>query len=115
MGNDGGFISKRIEMIKYKKIKRRYVRKYDGSCDLTRNNLKNPCCFCKKGYIFNKMDLLKSMIDGELKSKPKFKHIKSLKDIRDINEKCILKSKQVEDNKITLQCPITFKEFNGNK
>ena len=53
------------------------------------------------------------MINGGLSSK--FKHIKSLKDIKEISGKCIDIIKTGDQEKLIIRCPITFNEFNGNK
>ena len=88
MGNDGGSIPKRSEVVKQKKraFKLEKVAVGSGVCSLTKEPLKQPLVACKRGLIYNKESLMKLMVD---KAVPyAFRHIKRLSDLVNIKEYC---------------------------
>lgn len=110
MGNDGGSIPKRVDMVKFKKkeIKKDAVAvnkmraKY---CAISNKKLKKPIMGCKMGYLYSKETILECLIK---KTVPKaFHHIKKLKHVKDI----------VIDEDQTLEfpliCPLTKEVHNG--
>jgi len=112
MGNDGGNIPTRFDLVKTRGQKQRLnakeVRKSAAlTCSLTKAKLAAPVCICRKGFFFNKMDLLKAIVNKDLQSR--FSHVKSLKDIKDIP----LLEDSKEGGNARLICPINQKEFNG--
>jgi hypothetical protein len=109
MGNDGGSIPGRKDLvkekIKEKRIENEELVKQSQSkyCALTKESLKSPIVGDKMGLLYNKESLIQTLIEKRL---PKsFIHISTLKDIKDLN---ITFS---EENKI--KCPITMMEFSG--
>jgi len=58
MGNDGGSISKRSEVVKTKKKKVRIDKHIFAQarklCSLTKEPLRAPLVVCKRGLIYNK-------------------------------------------------------------
>lgn len=112
MGNDGGNIPTRFDLVKTKMREQRRIAKDIRksaalTCALTKTNLAPPICICKKGFIFNKVHLLKAIIEKNLPSN--FSHVKSLKDIKEIP---VPKSFLEEEN-LRLICPISQKEYTG--
>ena len=61
MGNDGGSIPKRSEMVKTEKKKTKLSKTGQGAtvCSLTKECLKMPLVICKRGLIYNKESLIK--------------------------------------------------------
>lgn len=121
MGNDGGSIPVRCELVKEAKVKKVVKRKFDNTCDLTNEKLSPPIVICRLGYIFNKENIIKSLLDKSLPEK--FSHIKGLKDIKNINEDCIKKTISnnhisdqfnYDNNAYKLICPFSFEEYTGN-
>jgi hypothetical protein len=45
-------------------------------------NDKSNICVCKLGYIYNKEELLKKLIEKQMPKE--FSHIKKLKDVKDV-------------------------------
>ena len=78
MGNDGGSIPKRSEMVKVqkKKHKGRNQGTGAGECSLTKEPLQPPLVACQRGLIYNKEPLIKSMIEKTLPYE--FRHIRRL-------------------------------------
>lgn len=114
MGNDGGSIPKRIDLVKTKKEhiikqKRKILEERFKSCSFTNNRLKLPIIICKKGFLFNKESLLEAIINKSLPAK--LTYIKRLKDIKQIRVKMNPNPK----SDIPLLCPLTAKEINGVK
>lgn len=117
MGNDGGSIPTRSELVKTAKVKlinKRINTKNDDGllCDLTNLKLEKPIVICKLGYIFNKESLLEKMVKKKLSKE--FNHIKTLKDIKEVNQDSIINENNKQYN-IRLMCPITLEEYCGNK
>ena len=102
MGNDGGSIETRRELVKQKKKKIK-IKSRDLICSITKQPLKQSFVICHKGRFYNKEDLLKSMIDKQ-------SHIKSLKQIKTVNENCYQHNDEVKK----LFCPYSLVEFKGS-
>lgn len=110
MGGDGGSIPSRIDMVKVKGYgsaqrssqgamgfqpngmrrlaeetvdtrERRKLRM--TTCALTEEPLVKPIIFCRRGFLFNKEDIVKRLLDKSLPDI--FEHITSLKDVLDAN------------------------------
>ena len=87
MGNDGGSIPKRREVVKQKNREERkeifeIAKAKARLCALSKDSLKEPIVMCRLGLLYNKEQVIKKMIE---KSLPKaFRHIRKLKDIKDI-------------------------------
>lgn len=110
MGNDGGYIAKRSEMVKEKakEIKKDYNainQMRSKLCAISNQKLKLPIVGCRMGYLYSKEVVLGCLVK---KTVPKaFRHIKKLKDIKDI--KVIEKS----DQEYPFLCPLTREVHNG--
>jgi hypothetical protein len=113
MGNDGGNLLTRIDLIKEKKIKQNIRRNYEKeiTCDMSREKLNPPVVICKLGFIFNKEILIKRLLE---KSIPvEFRYLKKLKDVKQVNDESILKDKITNEYKLV--CALTKEEYIGNK
>ncbi len=109
MGNDGGSIPGRQDLVKEKQKEKRAENKdlvkqsQSKFCALTKEPLKKPIVGDRLGFLYNKETLIQSLIEKRL---PKtFNHINSLKDIKDLNVTFS------DDEKIL--CPITMILFSG--
>lgn len=87
MGNDGGSISKRSEMVKQEKKKVKLSKDGQGvtTCSLTQESLKQPLVVCKRGLIYNKESLIKRMIERTMPHE--FRHIRKLSNLVELAEK----------------------------
>lgn len=111
MGNDGGSIPKRVDLVKFKakEIKKDAVSvnkmraKY---CAISNKKLEKPIVGCKMGYLYSKETIVECLLK---KTIPKaFNHIKKLKHVKEI--------KNVEEDQsqeFPLLCPLTKKSHNG--
>ena len=112
MGNDGGSIPRRRELVKTKKreekIEAYAVAKAKANfCALTEEPLREPIMVCRLGHLYNKEDLLKRLLE---KSMPhNLRHIRRLKDVREAKAQ----TKENSDHTITIVCPVSAIEFNG--
>ena len=109
MGNDGGSIPGRQDLVKVHKKKKKNVSESliksskSQYCSLSKDPLKKPIVGDKLGQLYNKKNILECLLN---KNFPKiFNHITSLKDVKDLN--CNLsKSGKIE-------CKISLEEFSG--
>lgn len=113
MGNDGGSIPERQDIVKNKKrerkIKMQLIDKARAKyCSLSKDHLKVPIVICRLGNIYNKSAIVTALVEKKI---PKcFSHIRSLKDVKDANV-CLRSS--VTGEPIEIVCPITQLEYNG--
>ena len=87
MGNDGGSIPKREELVKLKKRKERVERDEQnrnkwGLCAFSKQPLVAPIVACKLGYLYNKTAILEALLEGNLPSE--FSHIKKAKRVSNL-------------------------------
>eukprot|EP00012_Vannella_robusta_P010015 CAMPEP_0206199076 /NCGR_PEP_ID=MMETSP0166-20121206/10036_1 /ASSEMBLY_ACC=CAM_ASM_000260 /TAXON_ID=95228 /ORGANISM="Vannella robusta, Strain DIVA3 518/3/11/1/6" /LENGTH=253 /DNA_ID=CAMNT_0053617089 /DNA_START=536 /DNA_END=1297 /DNA_ORIENTATION=+ len=114
MGNDGGSIQRRCEVVKLKKKKQKPEREEQNRskwtlCALSKQKLAPPIVACKLGYLYNKMALLEALLDGTLP--PEFSHIKKAKrDVIDLSLQSL--NDDAEDAKFV--CPVTGLALGGN-
>lgn len=113
MGNDGGSIPGRKDLVKEKDKERKsenndLMRQSQSRyCVLTKEPLKKPVVGDKLGFLYNKEALIQALLDKRI---PKFfLHITSLKDVKDLN---IILS-QIENEETKVICPISSTEFSG--
>eukprot|EP00826_Nyctotherus_ovalis_P062297 TRINITY_DN8989_c0_g1_i20.p1 TRINITY_DN8989_c0_g1~~TRINITY_DN8989_c0_g1_i20.p1 ORF type:complete len:263 (+),score=89.66 TRINITY_DN8989_c0_g1_i20:132-920(+) len=116
MGNDGGSIPGRRELVKEKKQERRVdwraiARTRALYCALSKEAFRKPLMVCRLGNLFNKAAIVSALVEKKL---PKcFAHIRSLKDLREA--KVLLKSeitgRPTEESPIV--CPLTQTEYDG--
>ena len=76
-------------------------------CTLTKQKLKKPVVSCRLGFLYNKENLLKCLIDKTLPKE--FAHIHSTKDFVDVN----VKENTKKDPTFQFMCPLSQTEFNG--
>lgn len=111
MGNDGGSIPHRKELVK--QVKNKLIRKqnFDNSCSLTLEPFKPPLVICKLGQIYNKESLLKALIEKDLPEA--YSYINSCKDFKTVNKNSIKIDVLLET--VKLVCPVSLTEFTGKK
>jgi len=125
-GNDGGSIPTRGEMVKIKKktkqndsaIMTRRLRWI--TCALSKQPLVQPIVADLLGNIFNKEEVIKSLIEKNMPQK--FSYISSLKDIYEVNftfspkydpTKPLQVGVESDVNESPFQCPVTSQPANG--
>jgi hypothetical protein len=117
MGNDGGSIPKRGDMVKVKVKAESYDKdrvNYEkwNLCALTMEPLIKPVVACRLGRLYNKESVLNVLLDrGRFNEiSEAFSHLTSLKDVKELNIKenttC-----NVESSRFV--CLVTGKEMNG--
>lgn len=108
MGNDGGSIPTRRYLVKHRKKKKveqknEIISAKCKLCTISKEALKKPIVADRLGQIYNKTSIIEKLLR---KTMPKeFQHIKSLKDVRELN--CPL------SNNGYLTCQISGTEFTG--
>lgn len=111
MGNDGGSIPGRKDLVKEKGKEKKtdnnsLVKKYNSRyCAMTKETLKKPIMGDKLGFLYNKEPMIRALIEKRLPRN--FMHISSLKDLKNLN----ITLSNDEESKII--CPITMLEFSG--
>ncbi|CAG9532018.1 unnamed protein product [Cercopithifilaria johnstoni] len=128
MGADGGTIPKRCELVKKKKKKEKLDKDVANAtrwrlCRLSQEPLKRPIVACKLGNLYNKDEVLKSILSKKIGSCEVAKHIKGLKDIKELKltdnkeyrESGADKGDIYKDHNIApFCCPVTGISMNGN-
>lgn len=110
MGNDGGSIPKREELVKVRKRKQLAEKEEQNRskwklCALSKQVLVPPIVACKLGYLYNKTAVLECLLDNTLP--PEFSHIRKAKrDLINLNLSSIEECKFV--------CPVTGLTMGGN-
>lgn len=88
MGCDGGTIPRRDELVRLKKkpeqkdkdAERQFRWKH---CNLTQERLQQPIVMCGLGRLYSKQNVIEHLLEGKMPEA--CVHIKSLKDIKDLN------------------------------
>lgn len=88
MGCDGGTIPRRDELVRLKKkpeqkdkdAERQFRWKH---CNLTQERLQQPIVMCGLGRLYSKQNVIEHLLEGKMPES--CTHIKSLKDIKDLN------------------------------
>lgn len=112
MGNDGGSIPKRSEVVKKKKREERkenyeIAKAKSRLCAISKEPLKEPIAVCRLGLLYNKEEVIKKLIE---KTMPKaFRHLRKLKDMKEIKAEF----KEQEDGTRVIVCPVSKRELNG--
>ena len=112
MGNDGGSIPKRVDLVKskpkeYKKDYNSINKSRSKHCALSNQRLKKPIVGCKLGYLYNKEYLIERLIKKDMPRA--FRHIKKYKHVVDIN----VDENPDKDAEYPLICPLSKLEHNG--
>eukprot|EP01126_Amoeba_proteus_P003098 TRINITY_DN1100_c0_g1_i5.p1 TRINITY_DN1100_c0_g1~~TRINITY_DN1100_c0_g1_i5.p1 ORF type:complete len:292 (-),score=52.54 TRINITY_DN1100_c0_g1_i5:153-953(-) len=123
MGNDGGSIPTRNELVRLKKKKvsvdsLEQDRTKWLSCALSKENLESAVVADHLGHIFSKLPLLKAIAEKTLP--PQFSHIRGMKDIINIyfspnSDYYVNREKDMgeEDLDSPFECPVTHLHVNG--
>ena len=128
MGNDGGSIPTRDELVKTKKKPEQ--RDKDGHrlyiwqhCALSQEPLTKPIVMCQMGRLYNKASVIELLLSKERSSAPPWSvHLEKLKDIIELN---LTPNPSYDANRISVGngyndrlvspwiCPVTGLEMNG--
>ena len=109
MGNDGGSIPGRKDLVKSKKRRIRteteelVKRSKSKYCSLSKEPLKKPIVGDKLGQLYNKCFLIQCLLEKKIPLE--FNHLTSLKVVKDLNIEI--------NNKGNVTCPISCIEFSG--
>ncbi|KAL3997854.1 Rtf2 RING-finger family protein [Acanthocheilonema viteae] len=128
MGADGGTIPKRCELVKKKKKKEKLDRNVANAtrwrlCRLSQEALKRPIVACRLGNLYNKEEVLNAILSKKIGECEVAKHIKGLKDIKELKltdnkeykESGADKGDIYKDHNIApFCCPVTGILMNGN-
>lgn len=106
MGNDGGSMSHRAEMVKQKKRelkKEKYAaaKAKASHCALSKETLREPIAVCRMGLLYNKEQIIKRLIEKTMPDG--FRHIKKLKDIKEPK----VEFKENADGTKSIFCPLS--------
>lgn len=120
MGNDGGSIPKRGDMVRTKS-KAASVEKDQlnfekwNLCALSMRPLQKPIVACRLGRLYNKEAIINLLLDRDQYSEvaEAFSHIKGLKDVKELTLKESLDKKPEDGKSVSFVCPVTGKEMNG--
>ncbi|KAM3146197.1 hypothetical protein pb186bvf_001854 [Paramecium bursaria] len=112
MGNDGGSIPGKAELVRPKKkevrVESELVAKFRARyCALTKERLRKPIAACRLGYLYNYENVLQQIVDKNIPAE--FKHISKLKYIKKLN---ILENPDQSDD-LPFLCPISGQQLNG--
>ena len=113
MGNDGGSIPKRSDLTRTHretriKHRRQILKERVRSCALSNTPLRRPIVICRRGFLFNKVNLLESLMKHSLPTE--FGHIRKLSDVRQIT----VDTSHSPNAEFPLSCPLTSKPVNGS-
>lgn len=133
MGNDGGSIPRREELVKLRKRISEIAEKDEANrvkwklCKLSEQPLYPPVVACPLGYLYNKSAVLEALLEKKLP--PAFSHIKKVKVIyyyfynlqiflltfrkKDLIQVNLHEIPSNSDEK-NYVCPISKKELGGN-
>mmetsp|Transcript_11181 Transcript_11181/g.45506 ORF Transcript_11181/g.45506 Transcript_11181/m.45506 type:complete len:300 (+) Transcript_11181:125-1024(+) len=116
MGNDGGSVPRRIEIVKVRKERKEenkaeLVRCKWETCALSKRKLTPPVVACAAGYLYNKDSLLQAMLEGSLPAK--FAHVKSLKDLTPVRLTASDGAGVRESDRASYVCPVTQTPMKG--
>lgn len=89
MGCDGGTIPRRDELVRVKKKPEAKDKEADLAfrwkcCAITQETLQEPIVTCHLGKLYNKMSLIEALLDRSTLPES-CKHIKNLKDVKQLN------------------------------
>ena len=120
MGNDGGSIPKRSEVVKQQKThvdvdkKAKAIAK-STLCSISKEPLRKPIVVCRRGLLYNKELLIKRLLEKNMPNE--FRHITKLsRDTCSVADACIsteTSSAADTTGKVYLQCAISQQSMNG--
>ncbi|KAJ6611791.1 Rtf2 RING-finger-domain-containing protein [Mycena sp. CBHHK59/15] len=123
MGNDGGSIPDRRDLVRSKPKAERLDRANQtrarwGFCALSKRRLQEPIVSCPLGKLYNKDAIIEFLLDRDAYGDGEniCSHIRSLKDVKTLtltpNPAPILPSTEPSERP-QFVCPLTLKEMNG--
>jgi len=129
MGNDGGSIPDRRDLVKTKAKaeqadKANQTRARWFFCALSKRKLQEPVVACELGKLYNKDSIIEFLLDKSAYGDGEIicGHIRSLKDVKQLtlspNTTPKAESKQLTDDSMDRPqfiCPFTMKEMNGSQ
>ncbi|CAD8176506.1 unnamed protein product [Paramecium pentaurelia] len=112
MGNDGGSIAERAELVKLKKPEKRVesylvAKQRAQFCSLTKERLRKPIACCRVGYLYNYDSLLKAFMDKKIPQE--LKHLQNMKKVKKLN----ITENPDKNNEFPFVCSISQKALNG--
>lgn len=127
MGCDGGTIPRRDELVRMKKKPEQVEKNYELNakwfhCALSQAELREPVVCCELGNLYNKEAVLEYLIDKSSVTSDVASHIRSLKDVKELNlthnPAFEQKSTEQADSYLDFQasrfiCPVVGIEMNG--
>lgn len=124
MGNDGGSIPTRTDLIKQKKIKPKLNPHQEKKlrCTLSNTSLSNHIVIDRKGKVYNKENLFESLLNKSIPDE--YKYIKSIKDVKEVKKECTFiktavnneEEEEKEGKEVFLKCALSDELFfGGNK
>ena len=127
MGCDGGTIPRRDELVRMKKKPEQVEKNYELNakwfhCALSQAELQEPVVCCELGNLYNKEAVLEYLIDKSSVTSDVANHIRSLKDVKELNltynPAFEQKSMEQADSYLDFQasrfiCPVVGIEMNG--
>jgi hypothetical protein len=113
MGNDGGSIQKRAEMVKVKQKDAviddsEMIKTLWTCCYLSKEPLQRPVVSCGLGRLYNKDAVVKRLLNKDAPVIPEVEHIRSLKSVFEVK----LTASSVPGSPY-FACPLTGREMNG--
>ncbi|XP_055349078.1 replication termination factor 2-like [Paramacrobiotus metropolitanus] len=121
MGNDGGSIPRRVELVREKQRPKQADKDAEAAarwkhCQLSQQPLRQPVVACDLGRLYNKDAILQQLLAKKSRS-PLADHIKSLKDVYELKLTVSADSAEGEHggsyDKCLWVCPVTGLEMNG--
>lgn len=113
MGNDGGSIPGRKDLVREKpkeiKIDNEILAKARAKfCAMTKQRLNPPLAVCRLGLIYNYEEVLNLMMEKKIPHE--FAHLRSLKDLKMLKN---IEMNSEKNSDFPLICPISKIEYNG--
>lgn len=126
MGNDGGSIPDRRDLVKSKPKaeqadKANQTRARWLFCALSKRQLQEPVVSCALGKLYNKDSIIEYLLDKSAYGDGQeiCGHIRSLKDVKTLkltpNPTKVSSSSEASTDKARFVCPLTLKEMNGSQ
>ncbi|KAL1505998.1 hypothetical protein ABEB36_005436 [Hypothenemus hampei] len=125
MGCDGGTIPRRDELVRVKKKPEQKDKDAELAalwrcCAISQETLQEPIVVCHLGKLYSKMQLIEALLDRRTLP-DEFKHIRSLKDVKDLNltknseykAQADKKEGSVDHRVAPYMCPVLGLEMSG--
>lgn len=109
MGNDGGSVPRRIEIVKVRKVRKEenkaeVTRCKWETCALSKTKLSPPVVACAAGHLYNKEAVLQAVLEGSLP--PHLSHIKGLRDLTNATLTPAANAGARESDSVSFVCPV---------